>query len=340
MVFWGAYVRATGSGAGCGNHWPLCNGEVTPHSPSLQTVIEFTHRASSGVDLLLVGVLVYWAFRAFPHRHPVRRGAVLSAVFLVTEALLGASLVLLHHVADNASVSRVYSLSLHLANTLTLLACLALTAWWAGGHPPVRLRGRALWIAAATLLTVVAAGITGAIAALGDTLFPAPSLAAGLARDFDPASNADSPPARLASRAGNFGRRLRAAVRHRADGWKSAVEEAGLRCGAGGGGAGWRGGAEPGAAGAGLDADGPPAAGGCAVDRAGAAVCLAPERLTGPAQPARRRSLLHQRLMQHALDVGLVGQSRFSPLAGAPDRGPLRHPDGDVPGSALPARQP
>jgi cytochrome c oxidase assembly protein subunit 15/protoheme IX farnesyltransferase len=190
VVLWGAYVRATGAGAGCGNHWPLCNGAVTPHSPSVKTLVEFTHRASSLVDLILVGVLVFWAFRAFPRRHPVRRGAVLSAVFLVTEALLGASLVLLHHVANNASVSRVYSLSLHLTNTLTLLGCLALTAWWAGGHPLVRLRGRALWIAAATLLTVVAVGITGAVAALGDTLFPAPSLAAALALDFDPAANA------------------------------------------------------------------------------------------------------------------------------------------------------
>jgi heme A synthase len=190
VVLWGAYVRATGSGAGCGNHWPLCNGGVTPHSSSLQALVEYTHRASSGADLLLVGVLVYWAFRAFPRHHPVRRGAVLSAAFLLTEALLGASLVLLHHVANNASVSRVYSLSLHLTNTLALLACLALTAWWAGGHAPVRLHGRALGTAAATLLTVVAVGITGAIAALGDTLFPAPSLAAALAQDFDPASNA------------------------------------------------------------------------------------------------------------------------------------------------------
>jgi len=84
----------------------------------------------------------------------------------------------------------VYALSLHLANTLALLACLTLTAWWAGGHPAVRLRGKALGTAAANLLSVVVVGITGAIAALGDTLFPARSLAAGLARDFDPASNA------------------------------------------------------------------------------------------------------------------------------------------------------
>jgi heme A synthase len=190
VVLWGAYVRATGSGAGCGNHWPLCNGGLTPHSPALNTVIEFTHRASSLMDVLLVGILVYWAFRAFPRQHPVRRGAVLSAVFLLTEALLGAMLVLLKHVADNASVSRVYSLSLHLANTLALLAFLTLTAWWAGGPPAVRRRGRALWAAAAALLTVVVVGITGAIAALGDTLFPSASLGASLAQDFDPASNA------------------------------------------------------------------------------------------------------------------------------------------------------
>jgi cytochrome c oxidase assembly protein subunit 15/protoheme IX farnesyltransferase len=189
VVLWGAYVRATGSGAGCGNHWPLCNGEVTLHSPALKTVIEFTHRASSAVDLLLVAGLVLWAFHAFPRRHAVRRGAVLSAVLLLTEALLGAVLVLLKHVADNASVSRVYSLSAHLINTLTLLAFLTLTARWADGHRPVRQRGQALWTAAAALLTVVVVGITGAIAALGDTLFPAASLGAGLAQDFDPASN-------------------------------------------------------------------------------------------------------------------------------------------------------
>jgi heme A synthase len=188
VVLWGGYVRATGSGAGCGNHWPLCNGAVTPHSPALKTIVEYTHRVSSGVDLLLVAGLVLWAFRAFPRGHAVRRGAALSAVFLLTEALLGAALVVLHHVADNASVARVYSLSAHLTNTLALLACLALTAWWAG-HPAVRLGTKALATAGAALLTVMVVGITGAIAALGDTLFPVSSLRVGLAQDFDPASN-------------------------------------------------------------------------------------------------------------------------------------------------------
>jgi heme A synthase len=189
VILWGAYVRATGSGAGCGNHWPLCNGEVVPQAPGAHTVIEFTHRMMTGIDVVPVGLLVWWVFRAFPRRHPARLGAVLSAVFLMSEALIGAALVKLEHVAKNASVGHAYSLSGHLVNTLTLLACLTLTAWWASGNPRLRIRGRAAWLAGISLLTVVPLGVSGAIAALGDTLFPATSLAASLAQDLDPAAN-------------------------------------------------------------------------------------------------------------------------------------------------------
>lgn len=190
VVLWGAYVRATGSGAGCGNHWPLCNGEVTPHSPSVATLIEFTHRATSGpIDIALVALLLVWAFRAFPRRNPVRLGASLSMVFLLTEALIGAALVLLGHVEKNASVTRAYSLSTHLINTLTLLACLTLTAWWASGRPALSPRRRSAWLAGLSLAAVAILGVSGAIAALGDTLFPAHSLAAGLAQDWDPSAN-------------------------------------------------------------------------------------------------------------------------------------------------------
>jgi heme A synthase len=189
VVLWGAFVRATGAGAGCGKHWPLCNGEVLPRSPSLNTIVEFTHRATSGIDLALVALLVVWAFRAFPRHHAVRLGATLSAVFLMTEALLGAALVLLEHVAGNQSSARAYSLSAHLLNTLTLLACLTLTAWWATRRAPVRVGGRAAWMAAGSLGIVMILGVSGAIAALGDTLFPSRTLAEGLARDFDPAAS-------------------------------------------------------------------------------------------------------------------------------------------------------
>ena len=189
VILWGAFVRTSGSGAGCGNHWPLCNGVVVPQAPVVATIIEFTHRAMSGIDVVLVVALLVWAFRAFPRRHPVRLGATLSAVFLASEALIGALLVKLEHVARNASVGRAYSLSGHLMNTLTLLACLTLTIWWASGGGRLRLRGRAAWLAVPGLLLFVVLGISGVIAALGDTLFPARSLAEGFRQDFDPAAS-------------------------------------------------------------------------------------------------------------------------------------------------------
>ncbi|PWU06903.1 MAG: cytochrome oxidase assembly protein [Terriglobia bacterium] len=189
VVLWGAYVRATGSGAGCGNHWPLCNGVVVPPSPALSTIIEFTHRATSGLDVLLVAVLIVWAFRVSPPAHAVRLGSVLSGVFLTTEALIGALLVKLEHVARNASVGRAYSLSAHLINTLTLLACLTLTVWWAIGGGRLRWRRREFWPVAAGTALIVATSLMGAITALGDTLFPASSLAAGFRQDFDRAAS-------------------------------------------------------------------------------------------------------------------------------------------------------
>jgi heme A synthase len=190
VILWGAYVRASGSGAGCGNHWPLCNGEVMPQSPTAHTIIEFTHRAMTGIDTPLILLLLIWAFRAFPARHPVRLGATLSTVFLVTEALIGAALVKFEHVAQNASVARAWSLSAHLINTLTLLACLTLTAWWgATGKPRFRYVGRSAWMAGASVVLYTLLGISGVIAALGDTLFPVKTFAAGLAQDMDPAAN-------------------------------------------------------------------------------------------------------------------------------------------------------
>ena len=62
VILWGTLVRATGSGAGCGNHWPLCNGTVLQHSPRLDTMIEFTHRITSGISFFSVVGLLVWTF--------------------------------------------------------------------------------------------------------------------------------------------------------------------------------------------------------------------------------------------------------------------------------------
>jgi heme A synthase len=189
VVLWGAVVRATGSGAGCGNHWPTCNGDVIPQAPAIQTMVEFTHRAMTGLDGPLVVLLVVWAFRAFAKGHAARLGAVVSGVFLVTEALIGAALVKLELVAGSTSPARGYWISLHLVNTLTLLASLALTAWWGGGHPKGRFAGPAAKASAISIGAVLVLAVSGAIAALGDTLFPSRTLIAGLSADLDPAAN-------------------------------------------------------------------------------------------------------------------------------------------------------
>src|SRR5262245_1115337 len=83
VIAWGAYVRATGSGAGCGAHWPLCNGEVVVRPQSIETLVEFSHRATSGLALLSVVALFIWARRAATPGAPVRLGAGLSLGFML-----------------------------------------------------------------------------------------------------------------------------------------------------------------------------------------------------------------------------------------------------------------
>src|ERR671913_522678 len=85
VIVWGAYVRASLSGDGCGSSWPLCHGEVVPLGAGAKTIVEFTHRATSGVALVLVVALVVWALRALPRRHPARGAAVMSLGFIVVE---------------------------------------------------------------------------------------------------------------------------------------------------------------------------------------------------------------------------------------------------------------
>jgi heme A synthase len=196
VILWGAFVRATGSGAGCGNHWPLCNGEVLPRPEAMATAIELTHRLTSGLDGLLVLVLALWAWRLFPRRHGARTAAALALLFLVVEALVGAGLVRFGLVADDASTARAVVMAVHLLNTFLLLASLALTAAWAGpggerGRFPLRLEARdpAAWLLAGALAGMALLGVSGAIAALGDTLFPASSFREGLAADLDPTAH-------------------------------------------------------------------------------------------------------------------------------------------------------
>jgi heme A synthase len=191
VILWGAFVRATGSGAGCGSHWPLCNGEVVPRAPQVDTVIEFVHRATSGLAFLLVLGLLVWALRAYPKGHQVRQAASFSFFFIVTEALVGAGLVLFKWVAQDASTGRAVTIVIHLVNTFLLLASLALTAWFASGFSERQGAGmgKRLPLLILGLLGTIVLGASGALTALGDTLFPSSSLAEGFQRDFSPTAH-------------------------------------------------------------------------------------------------------------------------------------------------------
>ena len=192
VILWGTLVRATGSGAGCGNHWPLCNGSVLQHSARVDTLIEFTHRITSALSFFSVVALLAWTRRATVRGHLARAAALAAVVFTLVEAILGALLVRLGYTAQSQAPGRPAFLALHLANTLLLLAAITLTAHLLSrrtGFLRGQVRSAAPFGAVLSVLVFMAVGVTGSLAALGDTLFPAASLASALASDFSPTGN-------------------------------------------------------------------------------------------------------------------------------------------------------
>src|SRR5262249_22469418 len=191
VIVWGAYVRASGSGNGCGNHWPLCNGEVIPASPALKTIVEYSHRLSGALaSLPIIGAFI-WTFRAYEPKHRLRRYAAAAVFFMLVEGALGAGLVLFELVAENRSVARALLISAHLVNTFLLVGTLALMAWTAttGGRFTLRGQGSINRVFAAAIVATLILGVSGAVSALGATLFPVTSLAEGLKQDLSPAAH-------------------------------------------------------------------------------------------------------------------------------------------------------
>jgi heme o synthase len=174
VILGGAFVRASISGDGCGAHWPSCNGQLIPEGGRLATMIEFGHRLSTGILLAMVIAFVIWGFRQFPKGHPVRAGVTVTLLMTIVEALIGAALVLFQWVAQDKSVGRAVAMPAHLAATFILLGAVALSAWWStgGGKPRIREHGPLAWAVGVGLLATILLGISGAITALGDTLFP------------------------------------------------------------------------------------------------------------------------------------------------------------------------
>lgn len=191
VILWGVFLRASKSGDGCGQHWLTCHGEVIPSAPEMKTVIEFSHRLTSGLAFIAVLILVIWAFRRSPKGSAVRKTAFVSFIFIITEALVGAGLVLTGNTAETLTAARPFWMIGHLTNTFILLAFLTLTAWFASGGKAFSFKNNPK---ASLFLAIAAAGIffvgmTGSVAALSSMLFPSETLAEGITKDFSETSN-------------------------------------------------------------------------------------------------------------------------------------------------------
>ena len=147
---------------------------------------------TSGLALVAVLVLLAWVWKACRPGHPARLGAGLSVFFMLTEAAVGAGLVLFELVADNASLARAMFMAVHLLNTFILVGSIALTAWWLSGGAPVTLRqgARPLAGVAGGCLGLLLVSSSGAVAALGDTLVQQGSLAHLVAAEMSVTSHA------------------------------------------------------------------------------------------------------------------------------------------------------
>jgi heme A synthase len=179
VIAFGAFVRATGSGAGCGRSWPTCQPAVDSAGET-ERFVELTHRRTAGVAFILVAILAVLVWRQTTKGHLARTGAVLSVIAIAGEALIGAMLVLAEWVGDDVSVARAVAVPLHLVNTLFLLASLTLTLFWLGGGRRLTLgkdpaTRRAVVLGGVALVLIFA---TGAVTALADTLFPKDGLGA------------------------------------------------------------------------------------------------------------------------------------------------------------------
>jgi heme o synthase len=193
VILWGYFLRISESGDGCGTDWPLCHGAALPSAPEFSTLVELSHRITSGVVLLLVIFLLLAAFRAYPRGHAVRKGAGATLVLTLTESLFGAILVVFGWVAGDVSTGRILIRPVHVTNTFLLMAALALTAWWATRGvqrlPLSRTRTppapgvRPLLL---PLLGVMALAWTGAWTGLAVTAFPATTLEEGIGQYLDP----------------------------------------------------------------------------------------------------------------------------------------------------------
>lgn len=94
VLIMGGTVTKTDSGDGCGTDWPLCHGKLIPTNPSVETMIEYSHRVVSGIEGLLIIALAIWTFIAVKHRVDVKIFAFLAFIFMLIQSIIGAGAVI------------------------------------------------------------------------------------------------------------------------------------------------------------------------------------------------------------------------------------------------------
>ena len=179
----GAFVRATGSGDGCGATWPTCKGRIIPALSDTSELIEFSHRSVSGV-LLIVTVIIFLKSRKFQKDSLVRTVTNYLTFFVIFEALIGAVIVIFEWVGLNSSLPRIIAVPIHLVNTFGLLGCYAILYKILDKNIEEinsMFNKNFIFISSLFLLS----GATGSIAALADVLFPSASFIEGFLADFD-----------------------------------------------------------------------------------------------------------------------------------------------------------
>tara|TARA_Y100000591_G_C21719500_1_gene637933 strand:+ start:65 stop:955 length:891 start_codon:yes stop_codon:yes gene_type:complete len=179
----GAFVRATGSGDGCGATWPTCKGKIIPALSDTSELIEFSHRSVSGV-LLVVTLIIFAKTRKFQKDSLVRIVTNYLTFFVIFEALIGAVIVIFEWVGLNSSLPRIIAVPIHLVNTFGLLGSYAILYKILQDdlqNIKNMFNKNFLLISSLFLLS----GATGSITALADVLFPSASFVEGFLADFD-----------------------------------------------------------------------------------------------------------------------------------------------------------
>ena len=182
----GAIVRATGSGDGCGSSWPTCNGKIIPELKNTSELIEFSHRAISGI-LLIITIAIF--IKSFNDKTPVnwRRLIWLLTFFVILEALIGGVIVIYEWVGLNSSIPRIIAVPLHLVNTFGLLGSYTLL-FYLTKNSKTNINNFYDRGFKTALILFLLTGATGSITALADVIFPSETFIIGLSEDFNPSS--------------------------------------------------------------------------------------------------------------------------------------------------------